>query len=226
MSNRVIEFVKEHPLSIAAGVLGVIILYVLYSSASASGGVAIQQVAVDPNAAAYAAQSQQLAYSAANHSNDLSAQLALAQIGANAQGAHDVVTRDVSLAGIQAEQNIQTTGQQSQIDIAQINADTNQKQIDAAMNLGLAQAATYAHIADVNAATTIGVVQANTAAQIVVANDNVTAEIARVVAAGKGSSASIGAGPSGITADIIGPKQTHQGFSLGGFLGGVVGALI
>lgn len=167
MANRVIEFVKEHPITVGALAVGIIALYVLYSSGSSGGTTVVSTY--DPNAAQqadqYALQQQGLQYSYAAQQGQQATQVALAQIQSNTQLANIDASRIVSLAGIQAQQNVQTAGQATQVQLAQIAANTNEQQIGATIQLGLGQAATYAHIADVNAQTQLGIVQATSAAQ-------------------------------------------------------------
>ena len=168
------KFVKEHPWTIAAVIGGGFVLYLLYSSSSGSSGGAVGVATVDPNVLAaetqlqtsqnaLTAQTQQLQYGLAATENKTSADVAIATLQQQLVAYTSTLGAHVSLAGIAANRDVQTSGISSQTAIAEAAQQTNREQIAATENLGLANAAVYAHIADVQGASTIAAFQAQTA---------------------------------------------------------------
>lgn len=174
MTNSIIKYVEDHPWTIAAGIGGIIILYLVFSSGS-SDSYAVQSVPVNASNTDQSLQIAQLQLH--GQQQQLDAQLSATETQANRDVAIATLQqqlgvyqtsagKDVSLAGIQsqsdiqlagisAQHDVQLAGIQSQTQLADIAARTNVAQIGAARDLGIAQAATYAHMADVQAATTI-----------------------------------------------------------------------
>lgn len=164
MAFRPLEYVKDHPWTVAAIVAGGLVLYYLYSMSSGSGTTVVSSgTTVDPNADALAAQQMQL-----------QAGIVGAQIASNVQLAQTDAAKTVSLAGIAASAAVQLAGEQTQFSIAQLASNDNQATIAAQVAISGQQAQTYnnmiaaqTHIADVNAATQLAIVKASTAQNIV-----------------------------------------------------------
>jgi hypothetical protein len=193
------KFVKEHPWTIAAVVGGGFVLYLLYSSSGGSSTTVAGAAPVDPNVLASATQlqlaqyglqgqNQQLQFQLAGEQNKASADVAIATLQTQLGEYTSTLGAQVSLAGIQAQENVQEAGISSQTLIAQGAQATEQKQIDATQNIAEANAAVYSHIADVQGATTIASYQAQVSQSQIAANAQVAINQAQQKTAQKSSS--------------------------------------
>lgn len=163
----VIAYVKEHPYTIAGVVAGGLVLYLLYSAASGGGGTTVVGPSGPSDAQVQANTALQLGQlQIAGHSADLQEQLAAAQIAANVSYANKQLDTqlglfqtqagaDVSMAGIDAQRQVQIAGLSTQQIIAGYAQTTAQDQINAGVDIAKITAQTYSDIAQFNAATTI-----------------------------------------------------------------------
>jgi hypothetical protein len=167
MAFRPVEYVKEHPWTVAAIVGGGVVLYLLYSSASGGGGVTVQSVPVDPNASAANLQGQQL--SAALAGAQINANVELAKTDANkiVSLAGLVASEDINLAGIGASRDVSLAGLSVQKTIAELTSADTQAGYATQVLLGQQQASTYQHIADVSAATQNLIIKTSASQQII-----------------------------------------------------------
>ncbi len=205
----VMEYIKEHPWTVAGIVGGVVVLYLLYSSGSSAPAATAATNAANADPALQIAQlqltgqNQALQEKLAETQTTTAASVAIAQLQAQLGIFGASASRDVSLAGIQAQEDIQLSGQQSQVQLAQIEQATNQMQIAATRDIAIGNAATYAHIADVNAATVIANTQANVDIAQITSNERVTINSAQQKTAQKSSSNSLISGIVGAAASVL-----------------------
>jgi hypothetical protein len=214
---NLVDWAKRNPWTVAGIIGALIVLYLLYQNSTASSATTAAVPQADPNQVLAAdtalqqsqmqlqAQTQQLQYQLAGQTSAQNASVAVANIQAQLGAYQTFAGQNVSLAGIQAQENVQEAGLSTQEQIAQINADTNQAQIAATEQLGAVNAATYAHIADVNAGTIVASYNAATAQAQIASNTTVAVTNAVQETAQKSSSnnlfGSIVTGIAGIFSD-------------------------
>lgn len=155
----VIGWVKENPLTVA-GVIGAgVILYLLFSSSGGNttviSGVPAPDNGIDTAQLQLQAHSQALQFKLAETQAQTSAQVAVAQLQMNYGAVQSSVARDVSLAGITANENIKLAEFSTQGQLAALGFARDIAQAHVAKDIIGLQIPLQMHLADVQSQTVV-----------------------------------------------------------------------
>lgn len=170
-------WIKAHPLPIVLG-LGALVLLWLVLRGSGGGGQTVVAGSSGPSpgdtqlALAQVAASSQADQTSAQLQlghEQIAAGLAEAMQGFSSKDYESMVAASVATSGIQAQENVQLAGIQSQVQLADIAATTNRAQIGANVDMASLTAATYQHMADTTANTSLGLAQIGSNERVAIA---------------------------------------------------------
>jgi hypothetical protein len=161
-------WIKAHPLPLVLGLGALVLLWLVIRGSGGGGGQTVVAGGSAPDPGATQVQLAQIA--AGSQADQTSAQLSLgheqiaaglaeAMQGFQSKDYEAMLAGSVATSGIQAQENVQLAGIQSQVQLADIAATTNRAQIGANVDMATLTAHTYESMAASQSQTSLGLAQ-------------------------------------------------------------------
>jgi hypothetical protein len=171
-------WIKAHPLPIVLGLGALVLLWLVIRGSGGSSGTVVASGSAAPDPGATQLALAQVA--AGSQADQTSAQLSLGheQIAAGlAEAMQGFASKDyeamlagsVATSGIQAQENVQLAGINSQVQLADIAATTNRAQIGANVDMAALTAHTYESMAASQSQTSLGLAQIGSDERVAIA---------------------------------------------------------